>query len=60
MGEHQRRRPVTETQTNGEDTEGFAGNRSRPILYKTTRDDNVFSTSRADLLFACGKENVRL
>lgn len=36
-------KPDTQTQT---DTEGVED--SNPILYETTSDDNLFSTSRAD------------
>lgn len=35
MGEHHRRRPVTETQTNGDDTVMFGDSRISPVLYKT-------------------------
>lgn len=48
MGEQHRGQPVTETQTNREDTLVFGDIRYSPILYKTTSDDNLFSTSRTD------------
>lgn len=35
MDEHHRRRPVTETQTDGDDTEMFGESRFSPVLYKT-------------------------